>query len=90
MVCLLGVSAAGRSLRIDAGAVNNELVLKNDVVFGSVNANREHWAAAATALGSADHDWLSRLVSRRVPLSSFDDAFDRQPDDIKVVIDLTA
>jgi glucose 1-dehydrogenase len=90
ILCLLGVSAVGRSMTIDPGQANNRLVLENDVIFGSVNANAGHWAMAAEALGAADREWLSRLVSRRVPLSSFDDAFDHQSDDIKVVIDLTA
>jgi Glucose dehydrogenase C-terminus len=36
IVCLAGVSAAGRRLTIDAGALNRELVLENEVVFGTV------------------------------------------------------
>jgi Glucose dehydrogenase C-terminus/FAD binding domain len=52
IVCLTGVSSAGRRLTIDAGAVNRELVLDNGVVFGTVNANRRHYQAAATALAN--------------------------------------
>ena len=51
IVCLTGVSSGGRSLSIDAGMVNREIVLDNDVVFGSVNANRRHYEHAASALG---------------------------------------
>ena len=68
IVCLTGVSSAGRTLTIDAGALNRELVLENEVVFGTVNANRRHYQAAATALTDADQGWLERLVTRRVPL----------------------
>ena len=89
IVCLTGVSAAGRRLEIDAGAVNRELVLENDVVFGSVNANTGHYRMAADALAAADRGWLERLITRRVPLSRFGDALERRDDDVKVVIDLT-
>jgi glucose 1-dehydrogenase len=54
IVCLSGVSSAGRTLTIDAGALNRELVLQNDVVFGTVNANRRHDEAAAAALVGAE------------------------------------
>ena len=49
IVCLTGV-APSRSLSVDVGALNNEIVLENDVVFGSVNANRRHFEQAAAAL----------------------------------------
>ena len=88
IVCLTGVSSGGRSLSVDAGSINREIVLENDVVIGSVNANLGHYRAAAAALAQADLDWLGRLVSRRVPLVSFPDAFDARPDDVKVVITL--
>ena len=63
-------------------------MLENDVVFGSVNANLDHYALAAEALGRADRDWLERMVSRRVPLEDFEQALEKQPDDVKVVLDL--
>ncbi|QCU77171.1 theronine dehydrogenase [Citricoccus sp. SGAir0253] len=88
IVCLTGVSAAGRTIRIDAGALNREIVLENDVVVGSVNANLGHYAAAAEALSRADASWLHRLITRRVPLHRAPEAFEARDDDIKVVIDL--
>jgi threonine dehydrogenase-like Zn-dependent dehydrogenase len=87
IVCLLGVSPRGRVLNVDAGSLNDELVLENDVVFGSVNANRRHFRAAADALSAADPDWLERLITRRVPLTSWSEALERRPDDIKTVIE---
>ena len=89
IVCLTGVSSGGRTLRLDAGEVNREMVLGNAVVFGSVNANRRHYEAAVTALGSADPGWLARLVTRRVMLDAFADAFERRPGDVKTVITLS-
>jgi glucose 1-dehydrogenase len=87
VVCLLGVSPRGRALNVDPGALNDELVLENDVVFGSVNANRRHFQAAADALAAADSGWLEGLITRRVPLTSWSEAVERRPDDIKAVIE---
>jgi threonine dehydrogenase-like Zn-dependent dehydrogenase len=88
IVCLTGVSSAGRTLTIDPGALNRELVLENELVFGTVNANRRHYQAAAAGLAKADQSWLERLISRRVPLDRWSDALQRRPDDVKAVIDL--
>jgi threonine dehydrogenase-like Zn-dependent dehydrogenase len=72
------------------GAASRDMVLENDVVVGSVNANLSHYAAAADALATAETEWLSRLITRRVPLERFAEALEARPDDIKVVLDLTA
>jgi threonine dehydrogenase-like Zn-dependent dehydrogenase len=88
IVCLTGVSSVGRKVSFDAGGVNREIVLENDVVFGSVNANLHHYQLGAEALAKADLGWLQRLVSRRVPLEKFDDAFQAEEQDVKVVLEL--
>jgi threonine dehydrogenase-like Zn-dependent dehydrogenase len=90
IVCLTGVSPEGRELELDVGGANRRIVLNNDAVFGSVNANRSHYEAAADALADADPDWLEALITRRVPLDDFADALALRPDDIKVVVDLQA
>jgi len=87
IVCLTGVSVSGKRAPVDIGEANRRMVLQNDVVFGTVNANRRHYAAAVEALAEADRDWLSRLVTRRVPVDRWQDAFTRQPDDVKTVLE---
>lgn len=62
-------------------------MLGNDVVFGTVNANLAHYHAAARALGAADKGWLERLISRRVPLDRWEEAFENRADDVKVAVD---
>jgi threonine dehydrogenase-like Zn-dependent dehydrogenase len=64
-------------------------VLQNNVVVGSVNANRRHFYRAAQSLARADRDWLGRLVSRRVPPERIHEALERTPDDIKVVVEFS-
>jgi threonine dehydrogenase-like Zn-dependent dehydrogenase len=88
IVCLTGVSTVGAQLPVDIGGLNRSAVLENDVLFGTVNANRRHYEAAAAALATADHGWLSRLITRRVALEDFADGFARRPDDVKVVLEL--
>ncbi|MGH9115269.1 MAG: hypothetical protein ACRDWW_05505 [Acidimicrobiales bacterium] len=88
IVCLTGVSSTGRELSVDVGMLNRRMVLENDVVFGSVNANRRHYEAGAEALAKADRQWLGRLVTRTVPLSGWQGAYERQPTDVKVVLEL--
>lgn len=89
IVVLTGVSSGGRRLPVDGGGLNREIVLENDAVVGSVNANLRHYAAAADALAAADRSWLERLVTRRVPLEDFAEAFEGQRDDVKVVLELS-
>jgi len=62
------------------------LVLKNNVIVGSVNANKRHWFKASEALSRADRSWLSRLITRRELPGNFAQALERKPEDIKVVI----
>ena len=88
ITCLTGVSDTGRKTAVDLGGLNRGAVLGNKVIFGSVNANRRHYDAAAAALASADSGWLGRLISRRHPLADFGAAFSHRPDDVKVVLDL--
>ena len=88
ITCLTGLAAAGRRKPVDVGAFNQELVLENDVVFGSVNANRAHYEQAARALADADRGWLERVITRRVPLDRWSEALEARDDDVKVVIEM--
>lgn len=90
IVCLTGISSGSRSIPLQADVVNKEMVLGNEVVFGSVNAGLANYTQAASALAKADNDWLAQLITRTVPMAEWPNALQRQPDDIKVVIDLQA
>jgi glucose 1-dehydrogenase len=86
ITCLTGVSAAGVEATVDPGLLNRNMVLQNSVLFGSVNANRAHYEQAAQALAQADPGWLAGLITRRVPLEKWKDAYARKPDDIKTIL----
>jgi threonine dehydrogenase-like Zn-dependent dehydrogenase len=89
VVCLMGVSRGGHRIEVDAGSLNREIVLGNDAVFGSVNANHRHYDLAAEALLRADRSWLARLITNRLPLERAPETLEGgSGDDVKVVIDL--
>ena len=87
IVCLTGVGSGEAAAGIPAGTLATDVVLKNIVVFGSVNANRRHYYRAAKVLAAADRSWLEQLVTRRVRPGDAQQALQRAPDDIKVVME---
>lgn len=86
VVCLTGVGHGGKLPTVPTATVASSAVLKNNVMIGSVNANKRHWFKAAEALACADRSWLGRLITRRVRPDDFAQALDRNPEDIKAVI----
>jgi threonine dehydrogenase-like Zn-dependent dehydrogenase len=87
LVCLTGVPST-EVVSADLGQANRDMVLRNGIVFGTVNANVRHYREAAAVLERADDDWLSAMITRRVPLESYQEAFEQRPDDVKVVLEL--
>jgi threonine dehydrogenase-like Zn-dependent dehydrogenase len=86
VVCLTGVGAGGKSPDWAVADIAAAAVLKNNVVVGSVNANKRHWYKATEILARADRKWLGRLITRREKPENFQQALARKADDIKVVI----
>ena len=86
VICLTGVGHGGAVPQIPTANVASSAVLKNNVVFGSVNANKRHWYKAGEALVRADRNWLAHLVTRRESPEDFTKALERRPEDIKTVI----
>ena len=87
IVCLTGVGSEVVPDAVSATALATDAVLKNLVMFGSVNANRRHYYRAAKVLAAADRSWLEQLVTRRVRPDEVQQALQRAPDDIKVVVE---
>jgi len=86
ILCLTGVGSGGRTTGLSTADAATEMVLRNNVVVGSVNANKRHWYKAGEALARAERKWLERLITRREKPENFRQALDRKPDDVKVVI----
>ncbi len=90
ILSLTGISHSQRIVETRPDAMNKALVLGNKVAFGTVNAARRHDDQAAEALARADPDWLARLITLRLPPENWPAALDKHPEDIKVVVDMTA
>jgi threonine dehydrogenase-like Zn-dependent dehydrogenase len=85
IICLTGIGAGGATGRVVADMAS-AAVLKNNVIVGSVNANKRHWYRAGVNLAQADQKWLSKLITRRERPENFKHALEREPDDVKVII----
>jgi glucose 1-dehydrogenase len=90
VVALTGISHSERAHEAQLDALNKDLVLGNKVMFGTVNAARRHYDQAADALAAADPGWLARLITRRLAARDWPVALEKSPEDIKIVVDMTA
>ena len=90
VIALTGISQSERVAETRPDAMNKALVLGNKAVFGTVNAARRHYDQAAEALVRADADWLAQLITRRVAPEEWPAALEKRPEDIKVVVNMTA
>jgi threonine dehydrogenase-like Zn-dependent dehydrogenase len=86
IVCLTGLGGARGKASFDIATLNDAMVLENRVVFGSVNANLHHYRAAAQALAAADGGWLDALLTRKVPLARWNEAYEKREGDVKTVL----
>jgi threonine dehydrogenase-like Zn-dependent dehydrogenase len=90
VVCLTGVGGGGEASGSTPADMGRELVLRNNVIVGSVNANRRHFYRAAETLAAADPAWLDRIITRRVAPDQIEDGLHRRRTDIKIVLDFSA
>ncbi|MEQ8186414.1 MAG: glucose 1-dehydrogenase [Candidatus Eremiobacterota bacterium] len=85
IICLTGVGSGGFANRPVAD-IASAAVLKNNLIVGSVNANKRHWYKAAENLASSDRKWLRKMITRIEKPENFKDALARSSEDIKVII----
>jgi hypothetical protein len=87
---LLGVPGKKMSVEVDATAIVREMVLANQVVFGTVNSNASHFRQALGSLREILERYpreIRSFISHRRPWRDFEVAFgDRRKDVIKDVL----
>lgn len=89
VLCLLGVYDASQST-FQFGDLLREMVLRNKLVFGSVNANKRYFEMGLVdfrQIKGRFGDVLSRMFTLILKPEEFKEAFEPQPGDIKTVID---
>ena len=88
---LTGIPGGDRPLQIDGAALMRTLVLRNQVMIGSVNASRKHFEMAVEDLGKAYKTWgktMEQIITHAVPYPNFADVLEKHPDnEIKAVIE---
>jgi glucose 1-dehydrogenase len=92
IVCLLSVTPGEEMVEIDSDALNNQMVMGNRVVFGSVNAHRNDYEGARDDLPRIRDRWagaLESFITHRRPLDDFRAALDEEdPSELKTVLEV--
>lgn len=87
---LTGVPGPTKPLSIAADHLIQNLVLKNQLILGSVNAGKKHWQLAIEALEKAQAQWggvMQKLITSRYPHEQFKEALStHSKTDIKCVL----
>jgi threonine dehydrogenase-like Zn-dependent dehydrogenase len=94
VLILSSVTGGMRRIQVPSDAINLDFVLGNKVMFGTVNANREHFEEGIRDLAVAEAHypgWLSRVLTHPIPgLDHYDDALTAlgEPGAIKVYVEI--
>jgi len=86
-----GVPGRKAPIKVDTDLIMRNLVLKNQVVFGTVNAGRDSFENSIRDLGTFSQRWpevLKSLITGRFPMDAFGDLLLGRPGGIKNVIQL--
>jgi len=88
---LTGIPSGDRPVELPGAELIRGLVLKNQVMVGSVNASRDHYQMAVDDLAHAHLLWgdhVMQLITHHHPYADFDASLHQHtPDEIKAVIE---
>jgi threonine dehydrogenase-like Zn-dependent dehydrogenase len=88
-----GIPAGNRPMTITAGEIMQQLVLKNQILLGSVNAGIKHYKMAVEYLQQSQEYWpglIEKVITNRFSYEEYDNALhSHQKDEIKVVVKWT-
>ncbi len=87
---LTGVPAEGPPLKVEGSSLMKQLVLKNQVVLGSVNASFTNFKQAVQSLEQAEKKWkglIPQIITKKTEYKNFVEAFTKgEEEEIKSVI----
>jgi threonine dehydrogenase-like Zn-dependent dehydrogenase len=88
---LTGIPEGDRPIDIHGAVLMRNLVLRNQVVVGSVNASKRHFEMAVEDLARARDTWgdaIGRVITHRLPYAQFADVLLTHPEgEIKAVLE---
>lgn len=86
-----GIPGGERPITIEAAGLLQQLVLKNQILLGSVNASIHHYQMAVDDLHSCLQQWpesIKAVITEKIPYRQFGKALHQHSaDEIKVVVD---
>ncbi len=86
-----GITERGKNIELDGGSAINQLVMKNQVILGSVNANHRHWEMGIKDLSAAKRRWgdlIDSFITREYAVSEYEiPFFTRDQNEIKSAIE---
>lgn len=88
VMCFLGVYREKKACK-EFGKVLTHMVLGNRLMFGSVSSNKSHFETSIKDMFEIKHRYgnvLSKLITKKLPLSDFKQAFKAEREDIKTII----
>lgn len=87
---MTGIPGEGKPVCIPGAETMVQIVLKNQVILGSVNASKQHFELGIRDLERAKNKWgtvIEDLITTRISYREFEKALNfRSPDDIKTVV----
>jgi len=91
VLCLLSVTAGDTMNPEPIDRINQKLVLGNQVVFGSVNANPRHFKQGVKDFVTIDRKWpgvMNRLLTNRIPWEDHKKWFTERGSGIKSTLEI--
>jgi threonine dehydrogenase-like Zn-dependent dehydrogenase len=91
VVCLLSVTGGFKTAEQPIDKINQRLVLGNQVVFGSVNANPRHFRMGVTDFATIQKKWpgvLGKLITNRLPWDQYRGWFGQRGVGIKTTLEI--
>lgn len=92
ILCLLSVTGGQGMRMVPANVINQDLVLRNNVVFGSVNANPKHFHKGVEDFVAAEKQWpgvLQRLITNKLPWQDYSQWFGARNAGIKTTLEIS-
>ncbi len=92
VLCLLSVTGGSKTADQPIEKINQQLVLGNQVVFGSVNANPRHFAMGVKDFSTIERKWpgvLKQLITTRLPWEQYNNWFGQRGSGIKTTLEIS-
>lgn len=87
------VTGGGRSAQLPIDEINRDVVLRNVLLLGTVNANAVDFRSGIADLAAAEERWpgfLASLITRRLPLAEAASGLRHDPAQIKTVVEVAS